>query len=253
MRSELYNVDCLEFMKTLPAESVSVICTDPPYKYLDHKLDRDFDEIIFFEQAVRVLKDGGWIILFGRGTSFYRWNTMLADRGMVFKEEVVWDKMYSNTILNPLSRKHETISIFVKGRGNILQNRVPYIEKRLYSTDEMRQDIKRLLTVLNNNKELQALLSYLEKGELFSGIIRGESINRKAGIIDMNRVASAMRSIREGVKEASIISVLNNTRKNIHPTEKPIRLIERLLQLVTRGGAGIGSIFRFRQLSNCLP
>ena len=58
----MYNVDCLSFMKTLPDESVDVICTDPPYKYLDHKLDRDFDEQVFFDEAVRLLKDGGWII-----------------------------------------------------------------------------------------------------------------------------------------------------------------------------------------------
>ena len=58
----------------------------------------------------------------------------------------------------------------------------------------------------------------------------------QAGTKDMNRVASAMRAIREGVRESSIIRLVNNTRNNIHPTQKPVRLIERLLQLVTRGG-----------------
>lgn len=236
MRSELHNVDCLEFMKTLPDESIDVICTDPPYKYLNHKLDRDFDEIQFFNEAVRVLKDGGWIIIFGRGTSFYRWNTMLAERGMVFKEEVIWDKQYGNTVINPLNRQHESISILVKGCGRILCNRVPFIEKRKYTTEEMRNDIKRLLSVIGNVKELQNLLNYLNNGVVFSDSIRGERINMKAGTKDMNRVASAMRGIREGIRESSIIRLVNNTRNNIHPTQKPVRLMERLLQLVTRGG-----------------
>lgn len=223
-------------MKTLPDGSVDVICTDPPYKYLNHKLDRDFDEIQFFNEAVRVLKDGGWIIIFGRGVSFYRWNTMLAERGMVFKEEVIWDKQYSNTVMNPLNRQHESISISVKGNGRILCNRVPYIEKKEYSTEEMRNDIKRLLPVTRNAKELQALLNYLNDGVVFSDSIRGERINMRAGTKDMHRVASTMRCIREGIRESSIIRLLNNTRNNIHPTQKPVRLIERLLQLVTRGG-----------------
>lgn len=223
-------------MKTLPDGSVDVICTDPPYKYLKHKLDRDFDEQVFFDEAVRVLKDSGWIILFGRGTSFYRWNTLMNERGLAFKEELVWDKQYNSTVLNPLNRQHESISISVKGNGRILCNRVPYIEKREYSTEAMRNDIKRILTVTGNVKELQALLDYLNAGVIFSDSIRGQRINMQAGTKDINRVASAMRAIREGVRESSIIRLLNNTRNTIHPTQKPVRLIERLLQLVTRGG-----------------
>ena len=252
MKSELYNVDCLEYMKTLPDESVDVICTDPPYKYLDHKLDRDFDETMFFDQISRVLKKGGWIIMFGRGSSFYRWNTMLADRGIQFKEEVIWDKQYGGTVFNSLNRKHETISISVKGDGKLFKNKVPYIEMRNYSADEMRQDIKRLLPVVNNNKDLYALLEYLENGVIYSDKIRKRSINIQSDTKSINRVVGTMRTICEGIKEASIIRILNNTRNNIHPTQKPVRLIERLLQLVTRGGAGIGPFFRLGQLSNSM-
>lgn len=100
----------------------------------------------------------------------------------------------------------------------------------------MRNDIKRLLTVIGNVKELQALLDYLNAGVIFSNSIRGQRINMQAGTKDINRVASAMRLIKEGVRESSIIRLLNNTRNNIHPTQKPVRLIERLLQLVTREG-----------------
>lgn len=252
MRSELYNIDCLEYMKTLPDESVDVICTDPPYKYLDHKLDRDFDEQVFFDEAVRLLKDGGWIILFGRGTSFYRWNTMLHERGMVFKEEVIWNKQYGGTVFNALNRMHETISISVKRKGNLFKNKVPYIEKREYNTDEMRQDIKRLLPVIGNCHELQSLLSYLDEGVIYSNSIRKRSININSETKSIDRVVGTMRTIREGIKESSIIQIINNTRGNIHPTQKPVRLIERLLQLVTRGGACTGPFQRIWLVSDCL-
>lgn len=84
-----YNDDCITILREIPNESVDVILTDPPYLYLKHKLDRPFDEQVFFNEAKRVLKKDGFIVLFGRGTSFYRWNTILADMGFQFKEEIV--------------------------------------------------------------------------------------------------------------------------------------------------------------------
>ncbi|KAA6304751.1 DNA adenine methyltransferase YhdJ, partial [termite gut metagenome] len=69
---------------------------------------------MFFGEVERVLKKEGFIVLFGRGTSFYRWNTILADLGFNFKEEFIWDKGYCTSPLMPISRVHETISIHTK-------------------------------------------------------------------------------------------------------------------------------------------
>lgn len=85
-RLKLLHTDCLDYLKTVPKESIDAIVTDPPYLYLNHKLDRPFDEKVFFNQAKRVLKKDGFIVLFGRGTAFYRWNTRLANLGFTFKE-----------------------------------------------------------------------------------------------------------------------------------------------------------------------
>lgn len=234
-------------MKTLPDGSVDVICTDPPYKYLDHKLDRDFDEAAFFDQAVRVLKDGGWIILFGRGASFYRWNIMLGERGLIFKEEVIWDKVRPSSPLLPLKRKHETISIHIKGRGSILKNRVPYIEKKEFDIQGIISDIKRMRTILNNPKELNEVLSYLESNSLAYNENCKSAVNyitQHSVVNRASRPAECLKQMKEGMSESSIISILPKQYERKHPTEKPVRLIERLLQLVTRGGACTGSFQR---------
>ena len=42
--------------------------------------------------------------------------------------------------------------------------------------------------------------------------------------------------MRNGALESSIISVVKNTYKCIHPTEKPVRLLERLISLVSDKG-----------------
>ena len=226
-------------MKTLPDGSVDVICTDPPYKYLDHKLDRDFDEQVFFDEAVRVLKDGGWIILFGRGTSFYRWNTLMNERGLVFKEEVIWDKVRPSSPLHPLKRRHETISIFTKNRGSILSSNVPYLEKKEYDVQSIIKDIKRMKTILHNTKELNEVLGYLESNTLAYNEDVKSAVNfttQHSVVNRASRPAECLKQMKEGMSESSIISILPMQYKRIHPTQKPVRLFERLLQLVTRGG-----------------
>ena len=117
---QLYNVDNLEVMATLADESIDVICIDPPYLYLkNQKLERPFDEPKFFAECKRLLTKKGFIVMFGRGTSFYRWNTILDGLGFVFKEEVIWDKSYVSSPLMPMSRIHETVSILTKKEGVI--------------------------------------------------------------------------------------------------------------------------------------
>ncbi|MDR0754158.1 MAG: hypothetical protein LBF04_02095 [Prevotellaceae bacterium] len=102
--------DCLDLIKQIPDSSIDSIITDPPYLYLkNQKLDRPFDEQQFFGEAKRVLKKDGFIVLFGRGTSFYRWNTRLADLGFTFKEEIIWNKVYNSSPLMAMSRVHETL------------------------------------------------------------------------------------------------------------------------------------------------
>ncbi len=137
--------DNTDVMRDLEDESVDVILTDPPYKYLkNQKLEVDFDETIFFNEVKRVLKKDGFIILFGRGTSFYRWNTMLADLGFNFKEEIIWDKSYCTSPLMAISRVHETISIHSKGKGNINKVKIPYLEMKSHNLDSVIQDVNRI-------------------------------------------------------------------------------------------------------------
>lgn len=277
-----YKGDCIELMKLLPDESVDVICTDPPYLYLkNQKLDRPFDEDEYFKQAKRVLKKDGFIILFGRGTSFYRWNTILSEIGFSFKEEIVWDKSYCSSPLMSISRVHETISIHTKGNGTINKVKVPYLEMKGHDISSICQDIKRMRSVFKNTKSLDAVLAFLENNQIDYQIDRMDGLaasyhtdsfknsDRSAAVMScitqgMNeksiiradrtdcetvtkfnvgiankpktgdRCANAIQSITFGLNEKSIIREGRNHYKAIHPTEKPVRLLERLLALVCK-------------------
>lgn len=272
----IYNEDCISGMNRIPDNSIDVVCTDPPYLYLkNQKLDRDFNESAFFAQVKRVLKKDGFIIMFGRGTSFYRWNTLLSELGFTFKEEFVWDKGYCTSPLMPISRIHETISIHTLGNGHIIKQKVPYLEMKRYNIPSIVDDIKRLCTTFSNPKSLQAVKTFLHNNTLdYDGSCNANFTSVSSGINVQNRCASVMRAINEGCNEKSIIrtdlnkktgdgltgasknqgnkcvtvaqaiekgmnekSIIKETPnhyKAIHPTEKPVRLIERLLNLVCK-------------------
>lgn len=272
---QLFNCDNSELMAKMEDESVDVICIDPPYLYLkNQKLERPFDEHKFFEECKRVLTKNGFIIMFGRGTSFYRWNTILDDLGFNFKEEIVWNKSHCTSPLMNLSRIHETVSIFTKGNGTINKVKVPYLEMKGHDLDAIITDIKRLKTTFKNTKSLDAVLAFLENNKMeredygkggvthqgvfkpnrcvsvMSGIKGGfneKSIIRtdrtdcetftKFGVnADKrqtgDRCTNAMQSISFGLNEKSIIKQVRDHYTAIHPTQKPVRLLERLLALV---------------------
>ena len=234
MKIELYNSDNLEIMAKMPDESVDVICIDPPYLYLkNQKLERKFDEQLFFSECKRLLTKDGFIILFGRGESFYRWNTILADLGFNFKEEIVWDKNYNSSAVHPLSRVHETISIFSKENGVLNKMKIPYLESKKHEIDKIVGDIKRLRCVLSKSDELKNVQTYLEcKTVPIIGGEKGATTTHQKGVYKKSVTASVMQMIEVGMNEKSIIRIEHERYSRIHPTQKPVRLLERLLKLV---------------------
>ena len=263
--------DCIELLPKIPDSSIDAIITDPPYGYLkNQKLDIPFNETVFFNETKRVLKPAGFIVLFGRGTAFYRWNTMLADLGFVFKEEVIWNKVQTTSPVLPLSRVHETVSIHCKGKGKINKVRVPYLEMKGHDIGAIKQDIKRLMSVLSNNKSLAAVRAYLETAErndrqqlptmsknivsVRKKVLSGdracnsmqlinfynERYTAKHTIAASKRMKNAdrdllvMQAVTEGCVEKSIMQQGREHYTMQHPTQKPVRLLERLMALVTQ-------------------
>lgn len=272
---QLYNADNLEVMATLPDETIDVICIDPPYLYLkNQKLERPFDEQRFFTECKRLLTKKGFIVMFGRGTSFYRWNTVLDGLGFVFKEEVIWNKSYVSSPLMPISRIHETVSILTKKEGNINKVKVPYLEMKGHDIDSIVTDIKRMKSALKNTKSLNAVLEFLENNKVptdkdnvistsISSVIKTQDrcasvmagiqngLNEKSIIRnyedktferkhkttadktkELDRCTAVVQAMEYGLNEKTIIKQVRDHYNTIHPTQKPVRLLERLLALV---------------------
>lgn len=234
--NKIYNQDCLVGIKEIKDKSVNVILTDPPYLYLNHKLDRPFDENELFKEWDRVLKEDGFIVVFGRGESFHRWNYLLNQMGWNFKEEIIWDKRYTSNPLQAIARKHETISILSK-KGSLKKHKVPYLDIKKYDVDKIEMDIKRIKSSLNNTKAFDEILDYLESGKENRCMPQAtkHALTVDKSLKNLSRQISTLKSITKGMNEQSIITVKRDGRKSlIHPTQKPVELMERLLMCVSK-------------------
>lgn len=233
---QLYNEDNLEVMKRLPNESIDVICIDPPYLYLkNQKLERPFDEQEFFEECKRLLTKNGFIVMFGRGISFYRWNGILDRLGFVFKEEIVWNKRRITSPVLPLGRTHETISIFSKGKGKINKVKIDVFEKYKFDPEKIQRIAERLSTVFGNRKTFDLLKEYYDNGlkKYYKSVDSKFNATRsQESNINQNRTIVDAVALEEGSIEISIIDEVSDHYNTIVPTQKPVKLIERLLALV---------------------
>ena len=233
---DLRQGDCLEEMKKIKDESVDAVVTDPPYLYLkNQQFDSQFDENLFFSQIKRVLKKDGFIVMFGRGASFYRWNTILSNLGFVFKEEIIWEKEKNTSPFSNLLRFHETISIFTKGNGIINKVKIPYIEARENNLEGIISDIKRLRVTFKNFSELEEVEKYLESGLLVFNRKKVSKFETTAPECkSYSRCVAVARGIREGLVERDIMKEQRDYYNMQHPTQKPVRLMERLVSLVSK-------------------
>jgi len=234
-------------------------------------IDISFDEDIFFNEAKRVLKPSGFLVYFGRGTGFYRWGTIADKLGFHFKEEIIWNKCKNSTPYHFFKRLHESIACFAKSKNNhFYVSKIPYIESTGIDAmssiedlppfiEKITRDIKRLLSGLNNKDVKKNITSYLEDNINLN--IEDVKIDKKffdrstttpiSPTIATNLPRShqslyLLNSIIKGVKEGSVMKVLpadipsiweaSHVKNVWHPTEKPIRLMERLIALTTKEG-----------------
>lgn len=254
--------DCLEFMRSMVAngERVNAVITDPPYLYLNHKLDREFNEREFFELASQITDK---IVFFGRGDSFYKWNLLCAEFGFEFKEEVIWDKGMPSSPNQKLGRRHETISVRMKNGKTINKVYIEYMRKYINENrmDIVIDDLKSILSSLKNGDVLK---NWIEKGEAVMRAHKKKHNLLSSGI--ETEVSRIIRTYEKCINGALLQSVIYQNREHLkmeHPTQKPVELLRYLIQLISdkgdtifdpfmgSGSTGVASLIEGRKFMGC--
>ena len=191
--------DCLERMKEIPDGSVDLILTDPPYGTTACKWDTVIPLDAMWTQLNRIIKSNGAIALF---SSQPFTSALVMSNPKYFKYEWIWKKTRFTGHLNatkmPL-KAHENVMIFSKGVINY-------------------KPIKTLAPEDKIDKRKNVNPSFIKSGSTYNGSKEMINIRKKD---DGTRYPTSVQEFK------------NPNNNNVHPTQKPIDLLEYLVKTYT--------------------
>lgn len=196
--NKLYQGDCLEVMQDIPNESVQLILTDLPYAETGSKFDIKLNLKKFFKECLRIIKPNGTIAL----NSTMRFAVDLINAcPKYYKYEWIWEKDNGTNFVSskyqPL-RVHEFVLIFTKLRVTYAKN-----------TPSVKYNPQMTL------------------GKPYKQISGKSSINWKGGPL-RNVVTD-----NKGERHPRTVQKFSRDKNKIHPTQKPIALLELLIKSYT--------------------
>jgi len=197
--NKIYNMDCIEWMKLIPDWSIDCVITDPPYWTTACKWDTIIPFDLMREQLKRIIKPNGAIVLFGSEpfSSALRMSNI-----KMYKYDWIWKKTKPtgfNHAKNMPMKDFENISVFSLWKINhphITKNRMKYNPQWVFNC---KRRIKR------NNRWFEWSM---ERPSWINDYIWELSWFPKM-VLEFNNVIS---------------------NKTIHPTQKPVALIEYLIK-----------------------
>ena len=198
-KATLLHGDCLELMKDIPDGSIDAIITDPPYGTTACKWDSVIPFDLMWEQLKRIIKPNGAIVM----TASQPFTTILISSNMkMFKYCWVWDKgvgvNFFHVKKQPL-KVTEDVCVF-------------YIRQPTYNPSMTKRE--KPIKKSNNNA-----------GES-SGYSIDESCEKYVG-----------RVYKEAYPNVILkYSTRSSGSRGLHPTQKPVALMEYLIKTYTNEG-----------------
>ena len=189
--------DCLERMKEIPDGSVDLILTDPPYGTTQCKWDSIVPLEPMWEQLKRVVKPKAAIVM----TASQPFTSVLVmSNPSMFKYSLVWEKTTATGHLNAKKmpmRAHEDVLVFYKN--------FPAYNPQMTHGHERK--------TANN----------VDRGKLQSDVYGTEK-----GITSYSSTSRYPRSV--------IKTTTDKQTSKLHPTQKPVLLMEYLIKTYTNEG-----------------
>jgi site-specific DNA-methyltransferase (adenine-specific) len=183
--------DCLELMPLIADKSIDMILCDLPYGTTKNKWDSIIPLDLLWQEYERIIKPNGAIIL----TSAQPFTSALVmSNSKLFRYDIIWEKQKGSDPLNskrkPL-RSHENILLFYKKQPTY-------------------------------NPQFELGLPYIRKGDCR---VKSTNFNTANKIED--------RGSQDGKRYPKTVIKFSNegmNSNNLHPTQKPLKLMEYLIK-----------------------
>jgi len=209
--------DCLELMKSIPDGSVDMILCDLPYGTTSCKWDTVIPFVPLWDQYKRIIKDRGQIVLFA--TEPFT-SQLVSSNLKWYREHLTWIKHRpSNFAAAKYRHMKYTEDIITFGNGSGTYN--PQMQKRISP---------RIAEMQKNN----FIMTTKKKSEVSFKSDRKPQDSKKLDA-----------KLRFPMDYLTFPAVVNNSKeKTIHPTQKPVKLLEYLIKTYTCEGETV--------LDNCM-
>jgi len=249
---QLLQGDCLELMKEIPDGSVDMILTDPPYGtvtnmgldgWKDGKTSWDtvIDHDKMLEECNRILRFNGCMVLFSQDP--YTSKLVTDTHGnLPFSYRLTWLKdHFANSLIAKKAPVNytEDINVFFKKYDTLSQHPLREYSKTLM--EKIGLNLKGINEVLGHRRaEHFFYTSSTQFGlcteETYSDIVATFNIIDAMPYKEMeniNRRFNRRFNLEDGMKYKSNVLEYKKDYQGLHPTQKPVLLMEDLIKTYT--------------------
>jgi adenine-specific DNA-methyltransferase len=249
-KNKIYNLDCVEFLKILPNEFIDSCITDPPYwNVVDEEWDKQWKNIDeykdwcnqWIEQISRVTKKSASFFIFGYSYQLSHLLPIIEKNGFKFRQQiVVWKGMKSaagrvSSKLKMFPTTTEYIYYFVKDSTNYIRD---ILQERAEKKGLSAKEINIFLGKASNGGGTWSSIAGKKQKNLQEPT-KDDWDKLSILLGDLPKYEDVVYTFNLPMGLTDVFDDINfyiPKEEKIHPTEKPIKLIDRLVNVCSTEG-----------------
>lgn len=261
MSIELHQGDCLDIMQTLQPGSVDMVLTDPPYGTIQGMADGDvihgmkgktgWDETIphceMLSRCDRVLRLNGCLVLFSQDP--YTGKLMTdTHKNLPFSYRMTWLKdHFANGLIAKKAPVNytEDVCVFFKKYDNLHAHPLRAYAASLL--EHFNLTLKKINRTLGHRRaenffytestqfELCTIDTYVELTNMF-GLKEWAGYVDYDKLVEVDNMLSRRFNLQNGAKFKGNVLSYKKDYTGLHPTQKPVALMEDLIKTYTNEG-----------------
>ena len=258
----LMHGDCLELMKNIPDGSVDLVLTDPPYGTMKNaaldgwnnkttEWDNEIDPTALFTELTRILRQNGKVVLFSQEPYTSRLITS-AIPSLPFAYRAMWYKnVHANALIakTAMVNRFEDICIFSKlGHDYCGENPLREYFANVY--EFIGKTKKEIMQIVGQKADhcfrLNSSQYSLCTERTYQELIDVFGIDKMQGFIEYAELRktqdeytqkyASVFNLWQGGKSKSNVLEYRKDNDGYHPTQKPVALLEDLIQTYCNEG-----------------